>query len=327
MSDMVDSIENEHLSAKEKRELVIQAGMQVIPYVGSSLATLYYGRKQEIRFKRLEIFCKEFAEEISDLKDKIASPEASRLPTMIALKRPTPDDPPPLPVTLAPREGLANLNLTMLKKFSWVALTASTGMGKTQLARIILECWPCENKFWISLRSISERIDAHINEQLLCIHSILSGDWKLWDGLHGGHISVRNIDESVSALIGLDSLLVIDDLPDLLQDGSLIQRLAVLGTELRKVGGKLITTSQHKLPQEIINVLGSSISLFDVPSMDKEDIETILVNTGAPAGLQKDSIYNFHILKHLSPQSPFVTGCQSVCPRSSIVEQGTAILW
>ena len=73
---MVDSKENEHLSAMEKRDLVIQAGMQAIPYVGSSLATLYFGRKQELRFKRLQTFYKEVAEEVSDLKDKIASPEA-----------------------------------------------------------------------------------------------------------------------------------------------------------------------------------------------------------------------------------------------------------
>lgn len=72
---MADSKE-EHLSTSEKRDLVIQAGMQYIPYVGSALATLYFGRKQELRFKRLETFYKEVAEEVSDLKDKIAPPEA-----------------------------------------------------------------------------------------------------------------------------------------------------------------------------------------------------------------------------------------------------------
>jgi len=73
--DMADPKENEHLSAAEKRDLVIQAGIQTIPYVGSSLSALYFGRKQELRFKRLETFYKEVAEEINDLKDRIASPE------------------------------------------------------------------------------------------------------------------------------------------------------------------------------------------------------------------------------------------------------------
>jgi len=73
---MADSKNDVNLSATEKRDLVIQAGIQAIPYVGSSLATLYFGRKQELRFKRLETFYKEFAEEVGDLKDRIASPEA-----------------------------------------------------------------------------------------------------------------------------------------------------------------------------------------------------------------------------------------------------------
>lgn len=214
-------------------------------------------------------------------------------PLVTPLKRPALDYPPPLPVTLAPREKLIGSILKMLKELSWVALTASTGMGKTQLARILLECWPCQNKFWISLRSIGERTDTHINEQLLCIHSILSGGWKLWDAYHGGNITLQKIDKSVATSIGSNSLLVIDDLPDLLQVGSSTQRLAILVVELRKVGGKVITTSQYKLPQEIINTLGSDVSLFDVPFMDEGDINALLVGAGVPTGLKKDTVYSF----------------------------------
>jgi len=72
---MVDSEENEQLSSIEKRDLVIQAGMQAIPYIGGTLASLYFGKKQELRFKRLETFYKEVAEEISDLEDKLAPSE------------------------------------------------------------------------------------------------------------------------------------------------------------------------------------------------------------------------------------------------------------
>ena len=73
---MANSKKDDHLSATEKRDLVIQAGIQAIPYVGSPLATLYFGRKQELRFKRLETFYKEFAEAVGDLKDRIAPLEA-----------------------------------------------------------------------------------------------------------------------------------------------------------------------------------------------------------------------------------------------------------
>lgn len=63
------------LSGTERRDLVIQAGMQAIPYVGGSLTTLYFGVKQEIRFKRLETFYQEVAQEVRALKDRIVSPE------------------------------------------------------------------------------------------------------------------------------------------------------------------------------------------------------------------------------------------------------------
>jgi hypothetical protein len=73
--NMADLKKNERLSVREERDLVIQAGIQSIPYIGGSLATLYFGRKQELRFKRLETFYKEIAEEVRDIKDKIAPPE------------------------------------------------------------------------------------------------------------------------------------------------------------------------------------------------------------------------------------------------------------
>jgi len=47
------------------KDIVIEAAIQAIPYVGAPLATLYYGNKQEKRFRRLEKFYEELKEEIS----------------------------------------------------------------------------------------------------------------------------------------------------------------------------------------------------------------------------------------------------------------------
>lgn len=62
---MVDEIK---ISAKDKFELVVNAGLQAIPYVGGSLATLYFGYKQEQRFQRVEQTLKEIAEELKGIK-------------------------------------------------------------------------------------------------------------------------------------------------------------------------------------------------------------------------------------------------------------------
>jgi len=77
--------QDEKLTGAEKRELVLQAGIQAIPYVGGSLATLYFGAKQERRFKRLESFYSELAGEISAISDQIASIEEQNAGALAAI--------------------------------------------------------------------------------------------------------------------------------------------------------------------------------------------------------------------------------------------------
>ena len=56
------------ISAKDKFELVVNAGLQAIPYVGGPLSTLYFGYKQEQRFQRVEQTLKEVASELQNCK-------------------------------------------------------------------------------------------------------------------------------------------------------------------------------------------------------------------------------------------------------------------
>ena len=58
------------LSKKERDEIAIEAGLQLIPAVGGALATLYFGRKQEIRLKRLEQFYAQISDELRKIQDK-----------------------------------------------------------------------------------------------------------------------------------------------------------------------------------------------------------------------------------------------------------------
>jgi len=57
---------------KSSRDLIIQAAIKSIPYVGGALSTLYFGRKQEKRFQRLESFYQEIRQEINNNKEKLA---------------------------------------------------------------------------------------------------------------------------------------------------------------------------------------------------------------------------------------------------------------
>lgn len=53
---------------KSKMEVVVNAGLQAIPYIGGPLATLYFGYKQEQRFQRIEQTLKEVADELKGVK-------------------------------------------------------------------------------------------------------------------------------------------------------------------------------------------------------------------------------------------------------------------
>ncbi|WP_169709525.1 hypothetical protein [Deferrisoma camini] len=73
------------LSSSEKRDLVIEAAMQAIPYVGAPLSVIYFGAKQEKRFKRIESFYAELAEEINEIRDQIASVDKQNKEALAAI--------------------------------------------------------------------------------------------------------------------------------------------------------------------------------------------------------------------------------------------------
>lgn len=68
-----------------RRDLVIQAGMQLIPYVGAPMAALYFGAKQERRFERLENFYSELALEIAEMQESIKAVEDQDAATFEAI--------------------------------------------------------------------------------------------------------------------------------------------------------------------------------------------------------------------------------------------------
>ena len=63
----------------------IEALVQLLPYIGGSLSTLYFGNKQRIRFERLESFYKELVEELEKVKSSIASIDKHSEEELIAL--------------------------------------------------------------------------------------------------------------------------------------------------------------------------------------------------------------------------------------------------
>ena len=59
------------VSAKDKFDLAVQAGLQLIPGgIGGAISNIYFGLKQEKIFKRIENFYSELAEELRTIHDR-----------------------------------------------------------------------------------------------------------------------------------------------------------------------------------------------------------------------------------------------------------------
>ncbi|WP_010278757.1 hypothetical protein [Paenibacillus senegalensis] len=78
-------MKEEKLDAAEKTEVAIQAGLQLIPYIGSSLSTLYFSTKQEKRFKRIETFYSDLSERIDHLNLQLPPVEVHDEDKLMAL--------------------------------------------------------------------------------------------------------------------------------------------------------------------------------------------------------------------------------------------------
>lgn len=75
----------EKLTLKEKTEITIQTGLQLVPYVGGALSTAYFSTKQEKRFKRIESFCEELADKINRLQVQFVPFESHDVESLTSL--------------------------------------------------------------------------------------------------------------------------------------------------------------------------------------------------------------------------------------------------
>ncbi|MTL76341.1 hypothetical protein GMA27_12010, partial [Turicibacter sanguinis] len=66
---------NVKLNTNDMMDLAIETGMQLIPIVGGSLATIYFGIKQTKEFKRIEQFYTELANDLQKQSERIVNLE------------------------------------------------------------------------------------------------------------------------------------------------------------------------------------------------------------------------------------------------------------
>ncbi len=63
---------SDNLTLEQEAENRIKAGLQLVPYIGGTLATLYFDRKQQKEFNRLTNFYTELSTDLENLKEKFS---------------------------------------------------------------------------------------------------------------------------------------------------------------------------------------------------------------------------------------------------------------
>lgn len=176
-------------------------------------------------------------------------------------------------------------------KTPWINFQGINGTGKTQLAS--LTCRLFKNYHWIELREYNSSLEKSV----LLIEALLAD-------LSGVEIKADRAIwiEEVFQKIPQNSLIIINDLPNI-SGGSLLNELLILISEnLAKRQIYLLTTSNYNIPEQLIGSLdtGTFSEYYDIYFTENEILE-LLTNNKAPKEIL-ESVALFAAVSHSNPR-------------------------
>lgn len=197
--------------------------------------------------------------------------------------------------------------LEKLSCLNWINIQGAINTGKSFVAALIESKY--KNAIWISLRGeISDNMPDLSN--LLRGHFLRIADIQKDNDLLAkyktGQLSFEMIIESALRNLGSESLIVIDELPDLTKATVLSQQLVQLSLAIDKIGSKLVTTSQRRIPKTLLlRIPNVEFEEEVVPLLTIEDIFQALNEMGIPSTVDVEEITG-RIFSLTSGQPPLV---------------------
>lgn len=183
---------------------------------------------------------------------------------------------PPVEENVAPRAQAVDSLAYELSTAFWLALTGSSGMGKSYLTLLLaLQNGNCPT--WLRFRSMdSTQAAAALDTVFL--------------SLSGGEVpsNRREWYARICRTFGAGALIVLDDLPLMIGGDALAQRLELLVLACQDAGTRLITTSVNTLPGSLQRAARGYLSQKSVPPLNELDAAHILRGFGAPSKLLED---------------------------------------
>lgn len=175
------------------------------------------------------------------------------------------------------RNVKTNEVFVLFEEINWINFQGINGTGKTQLA--VLSSKLFKNIHWIELREYNNSPE----KSTLFIESLLSN-------MSGVPVLIDRRAWLINVLDNLpeNSIIVINDLPQINNNSPLKELLVLLVENLTKRNLRLLTTSNYKVPTSINSLLdsGSFYEYYDFDFNDNE-IQELLVNNGAPEKVLK----------------------------------------
>lgn len=181
-------------------------------------------------------------------------------------------DIPGLPERTSKRKLLIEKLLQYLKTYNWLSIQGDKASGKSCLALLLEKHFKGRNK-WVSFRDINgEKVDDHFNKVcfLLFREQIPSQ-------------GVDNFFNNCMSKYPKNSIFIFDDLPDLSQNCTLMQKLISFSKASRQNEIKIISTGFCILPENFKNVIGpSNLKVFDNTPFGQEEVIELLEIFNAP---------------------------------------------
>jgi hypothetical protein len=183
------------------------------------------------------------------------------------------DLPEPVP-HLSQREQSVGYLIGLLKQHTWVALHGAVGSGKTELAALVARALDT-SRAWIRFRGLDiARGCLHLDSAL----TVLTGvpppreDPDEWYAI-------------IAQRLGTDSLLVLDDLPQVIWRDELAERMIKLARACTSSGVRLLSSSPYPLPTMFTQALGQAVLRSEsMPLLSDDEVSEILRAWGAPEG-------------------------------------------
>ena len=202
--------------------------------------------------------------------------ESSRVQAL-TLSTPLPIfEPPPVGEKLSPRTETVGQLKHKLDRMTWLALTGSSGTGKSYLALLVAAQYVC-CPVWLRFR------DLDVGQAAAMLDAVFLH-------LSGGTVPSHRHELYAAACrqFGPNALVVLDDVPASLGGDALVQRLELLVGACSEAGVKLLTTSVHRLPGVLQRAARGHMTQSDAPLLTDLEALEILQSFTAPPWLLAD---------------------------------------